>query len=122
MRGHCCNRIISDNLFEFDLQFTDRCVTLAMNGHPVDKIELLVLGGTWASYPHAYQEEFVRDLFFAANTFHSRQKRPKGSLLDEKTLNEKAQCKIIGVSLSVTCKAGSLVKPPTQCHHPWLAR
>ena len=26
-----------------------------MNGHPVDKIELLVLGGTWASYPHEYQ-------------------------------------------------------------------
>ena len=27
------------------------------------------LGGTWASYPHAYQEEFCRDLFYAANTF-----------------------------------------------------
>jgi histone acetyltransferase (RNA polymerase elongator complex component) len=26
-----------------------------MNGHPPDKIELLVLGGTWTSYPHAYQ-------------------------------------------------------------------
>lgn len=26
-----------------------------MNGHPVDKIELLVLGGTWTSYPHQYQ-------------------------------------------------------------------
>jgi histone acetyltransferase (RNA polymerase elongator complex component) len=35
-----------------------------MNGHPVDKIELLVLGGTWSSYPHEYQEEFCRDLFY----------------------------------------------------------
>jgi len=26
-----------------------------MNGHPPDKVELLVLGGTWTSYPHAYQ-------------------------------------------------------------------
>ena len=57
------------------LQFTDRAATLAMNGHPVDKIELLVLGGTWASYPHAYQEEFVRDLFYAANTFGTRHAR-----------------------------------------------
>ena len=27
------------------------------------------MGGTWASYPVAYQEEFCRDLFYAANTF-----------------------------------------------------
>ncbi len=32
----------------------------------------IVLGGTWASYPHAYQEEFIRDLFYAANTFYVR--------------------------------------------------
>ena len=24
-----------------------------------------MLGGTWSSYPHAYQEEFIRDLFYA---------------------------------------------------------
>ena len=42
------------NDFDAVRQFTDRAATLAMNGHPVDKIELLVLGGTWASYPHQY--------------------------------------------------------------------
>ena len=52
-------------------------------GHPVDKIELLVLGGTWSSYPTACQEEFVRDLFYAANTFYQRQKRPRMSLAEE---------------------------------------
>ena len=45
----------NENRFDAVLQFTDRAATLAMNGHPVDKIELLVLGGTWASYPHEYQ-------------------------------------------------------------------
>jgi histone acetyltransferase (RNA polymerase elongator complex component) len=29
---------------------------MAMNGHPVDKIKILVLGGTWSSYPRAYQQ------------------------------------------------------------------
>jgi ELP3 family radical SAM enzyme/protein acetyltransferase len=66
----------------------------------VDKIELLVLGGTWASYPHAYQEAFVRDLFYAANTFFERtDKRPRLSLLTEQALNEGAACKIIGLTL-----------------------
>ena len=61
----------NQNGFDPVLQFTDRASTLAMNGHPVDKIELLVLGGTWASYPHAYQEEFVRSRLFANHSHHA---------------------------------------------------
>ncbi len=89
----------NENHFDPVLQFTDRAATLAMNGHPVDKVELLVLGGTWASYPHAYQEEFIRDLFFAANTFWVRKKRERRPLLDEQTENETAAVKIIGITL-----------------------
>jgi histone acetyltransferase (RNA polymerase elongator complex component) len=83
------------NKFDPVLQFTDRCVTLAMNGHPVDKIELLILGGTWTSYPHKYQESFIRDLFFAANTFFDRpsEKRMPVSLTEEKKINETSRVK-----------------------------
>uniref|UniRef100_A0A7S2SI95 tRNA carboxymethyluridine synthase n=1 Tax=Mucochytrium quahogii TaxID=96639 RepID=A0A7S2SI95_9STRA len=88
------------NHFDAVLQFCDRCIQLAMNGHPVDKIELLILGGTWASYPVGYQEDFIRDLFYAANTFFVRKnKREKFGLDEEKRLNETARCKIIGITL-----------------------
>jgi ELP3 family radical SAM enzyme/protein acetyltransferase len=89
----------NQNGFDPVLQFHDRAATLACNGHPIDKIEILVLGGTWSSYPEAYRETFVRDLFFSANTFYERKKRPRRSLLEEKLENETAQCKIIGVTL-----------------------
>ncbi len=36
-------------------------------GPPNDKIELLILGGTWSSYPRNYQEWFVRRCFNAMN-------------------------------------------------------
>uniref|UniRef100_A0AAV1TAN3 tRNA carboxymethyluridine synthase n=1 Tax=Peronospora matthiolae TaxID=2874970 RepID=A0AAV1TAN3_9STRA len=93
--------VLRANRNDFDpvLQFCDRCVTLAMNGHPVDKIELLVLGGTWASYPVGYQETFIRDLFYAANTFFERAKRERHSLDEEKLENETAAVKIIGITL-----------------------
>ncbi|KAH7488423.1 hypothetical protein PRIC2_007036 [Phytophthora ramorum] len=93
--------VLRANRNDFDpvLQFCDRCVTLAMNGHPVDKIELLVLGGTWASYPVEYQENFIRDLFYAANTFFSKGKRERHSLDEEKLENETAAVKIIGITL-----------------------
>ena len=95
--------VLRANRNDFDAvrQFTDRAVTLAINGHPVDKIELLVLGGTWTSYPQKYQEQFCRDLFYAANTFHDRprEKRRKWSLAREKATNEEARVKIIGLTL-----------------------
>ena len=47
----------------------DRAATLAKQGHVVDKIEIIVLGGTWSAYPRDYQEQFCRDIFYAANTF-----------------------------------------------------
>lgn len=37
------------------------------NGHQVDKIELLILGGTWSAYPRTYQEWFVRRCLEAMN-------------------------------------------------------
>ena len=77
-----------------------RAATLSQNGHPLDKIELLVLGGTWSSYPLEYQQEFVRDLFFAANTFYQRgDKRARLPLADEQRENEAAAVKIIGLTL-----------------------
>ena len=40
-------------------------------GHPTDKIELLILGGTWSSYKRDYQEWFVKRCFDAMNnTYH----------------------------------------------------
>lgn len=96
-------RRANQNLFDPVLQFTDRASVLAQNGHPVDKVELLVLGGTWASYPEAYREEFCRDLFYAANVFFQRpgegRRMERLSLAEEQRINEGAACKIIGLTL-----------------------
>ena len=89
----------NQNKFDAIMQFTERCATLAQNGHPVDKVELLVLGGTWASYPLDYREAFCRDLYYAANTFWDRDKRERKSLEDEITENETAKSKIVGLTL-----------------------
>ncbi|MDO9130833.1 MAG: hypothetical protein Q7U34_13310, partial [Anaerolineales bacterium] len=48
-------------------QVKSRLETLEAVGHPTDKIELLILGGTWSSYRRDYQEWFVRRCFEALN-------------------------------------------------------
>lgn len=52
-------------------QTAGRIEAFAALGHPTDKIELLVLGGTWSYYPPAYQEEFLRRCFDALNGVES---------------------------------------------------
>ena len=59
-----CKRGIA-NGWDAVRQFRDRVNCLRNIGHKVDKIEVLVLGGTWSFYPLAYQEDFIRDIYFA---------------------------------------------------------
>jgi len=87
------------NGFDPVRQFYDRASTYYTIGHPVDKIELLVLGGTWSEYPQQYQEEFIKNLFYAANTFYDVTKRGPLTLVEEQVINENAKCRIIGLTL-----------------------
>ena len=54
---------------EFDpyRQVAGRIQALQAVGHPADKIELLILGGTWSAYRKDYQEWFIRRCFEALN-------------------------------------------------------
>lgn len=61
-----CERA-EQNWFDPYLQVASRLTALAQMGHATDKIELIVLGGTWRDYPEAYQVWFVSELFRALN-------------------------------------------------------
>jgi len=54
---------------EFDpyRQVRSRLLSYQANGHPTDKIELLILGGTWSAYRRDYQEWFVKRCLDALN-------------------------------------------------------
>ena len=49
------------------LQVSARLTALSQMGHATDKIELIVLGGTWSDYPQGYQIWFMSELFRALN-------------------------------------------------------
>ncbi len=48
-------------------QVKSRLEALEAVGHPTDKVELLILGGTWDAYRRDYQEWFIRRCFDAMN-------------------------------------------------------
>ena len=55
------------NLFHPYLQVASRLRTLGQMGHATDKVELIVLGGTWLDYPQDYRVWFTCELFRALN-------------------------------------------------------
>lgn len=59
------------NRFDPYLQTFNRLIALRNMGHPTDKIELIILGGTWTHYPKNYQIWFVKRCFDALNEFGS---------------------------------------------------
>ena len=87
------------NNFDPVKQFNERASTHFINGHTVDKVELLILGGTFHSYPQKYRKWFITQLLYSANTFFETSKRTPYSLYNEILVNEHALVKIIGITI-----------------------
>ena len=74
-------------------QTKERITMLEDQGHPVDKIDLRIIGGTWSFYPKQYQTWFIKRCFDACNNKKSK------TLLEAQRLNEKSKHRIIGLSI-----------------------
>jgi len=72
-------------------QTAARLSALENIGHPTEKIELLILGGTWSAYQSDYQEWFVRRCLDAMN------QREATSLLQAQRWNESAAHRNVGL-------------------------
>lgn len=57
------------NQFDPIKQVHNRLTSLSLTGHDTDKIEMIVLGGTWDVYPESYKREFVQSLYDACTVF-----------------------------------------------------
>jgi len=62
-------------------------------GHPTDKVELIVMGGTFLACPQDYQYQFIKDCFDGLNGKES------ASLGEAKQLNETAEFRCTGLCI-----------------------
>jgi len=70
-----------------------RLKTLSGMGHPTDKVELIVMGGTFLAYPKDYQYQFIKDCFDALNGEEST------TLEEAKQLNQTARHRCTGLCI-----------------------
>jgi ELP3 family radical SAM enzyme/protein acetyltransferase len=79
----------------------DRFEQYVTNGMEVDKLEVIIKGGTWTSYNQYYRKKYCRDIFYTANTFWDPidALREPFSLAEEQKINETSKAHIIGLTI-----------------------
>jgi ELP3 family radical SAM enzyme/protein acetyltransferase len=80
-------------------QVYSRLDVLEKNGHPIDKLEFRVLGGTFSCYDHDITDTFIRDLYYAANTYYEDRDRPCGTIEEEQAINVTAKAHVVGLGV-----------------------
>ncbi len=64
------------NDFDPFRQTQTRIQALQQNGHPTDKLEIIINGGTWSAHPKRYQTWYILRIFQAANYFEHNEESP----------------------------------------------
>ena len=97
-----------DSQFDPYRQVQSRLRSLELNGHSTDKIELIVMGGTFSFLPKDYQKKFITECFRACNEYgrvhkvskvHTVIQSQAEILLHEQKRNETARHRIVGLTL-----------------------
>ena len=65
------------------------------------KMEIILSGGTWESYPYDYRNSVMNEIYWACNTYskNNDNKRKMLSLEEEISINEKSQFRVIGLTI-----------------------
>ena len=63
------------------------------------KLEIIVSGGTFESYPFKYREEVMTDIYWACNSFGEEEESYKKSIEEEIKTNETSKYRVIGLTI-----------------------
>jgi len=86
-----------EHAFDPYTQVSSRLKALHEVGHPTDKIELLILGGSWTAYPAKYREWYIRRCFEALNQENPNDDMGEVSLAEVQNTNSQARHRNIGL-------------------------
>jgi elongator complex protein 3 len=79
--------------YDPERQVKARLKIFGLIGHPTDKIELIIMGGTFSNYPLDYQKGFIKGCYDGANGVISK------NLEEAKKINETSKNRIVALCL-----------------------
>ncbi|MEL7625289.1 MAG: tRNA uridine(34) 5-carboxymethylaminomethyl modification radical SAM/GNAT enzyme Elp3 [Anaerolineaceae bacterium] len=86
-----------EHAFDPYTQVSSRLKALHEVGHPTDKVELLILGGSWTAYPKQYREWYIRRCFEALNQENPDDDQGEVSLAEVQKTNSQSRHRNVGL-------------------------
>jgi len=80
-------------IFDPRQQVLARIDQMEKTGHKPEKLQVIVIGGTFSAYPDEYKKEFIKAILDTCNGVVAK------TIKQAQTLNEKAKYRIIGLSI-----------------------
>ena len=110
------------NKFDPIMQIHNRLRALEVTGHKIEKNEIRIIWWTWSFYPKDYQEDFIKWIYDAFNSYDEMKEniektdlssdkfasfkikewykmKASKNLEEAKKINEKARCKVIWIAI-----------------------
>ncbi len=94
------------NGFNPGKQTESRLIMLYLSNHPIDKVEIIIKGGTFSFYTRRYRTKFISAVFAACNSNIKNSvasgKTPATKILSlqtEQNTNENAKSRIVGINI-----------------------
>ena len=79
--------------YEISRQVTARLNVLKKMGHPTEKLEIIIIGGTFLQYPEKFKYDYVKGIFDTCNGRKSK------NLEEAKKFNETAKQRIVALCI-----------------------
>ena len=110
-------------LNEFDpiLQIHNRLRALEVTGHKIEKNDIRIIGWTWSVYPRQYQEDFMKWIYDAFNTYDEMKENiEETDLWSEKFASFKLK-EWYKLKLSETLEEAKKLNETSRCRVIWIA-
>jgi elongator complex protein 3 len=79
--------------YEIKKQIKSRLESLEKMGHPTEKLEVIIIGGTFLEYPEKFKQNYIKGIYDTLN------KKPSKNLEQAKKINQTAKHRIIALCI-----------------------
>lgn len=79
--------------YDIKKQVKTRLETLKAMGHPTEKLEVIIIGGTFLQYPEKFKKDYIKGIYDTLNKKNSR------DLEEAKKINQKSKHRIVAMCI-----------------------
>ncbi len=109
------------NKFDPIMQIHNRLRSLEITGHKIEKNDVRIIGWTWSCYPKKYQEDFIKWIYDAFNTFDEMKEQIDENITSKDKFSSFTMKEWYNLKLSKDLEEAKKINETTKYRVIWIA-